>query len=463
MDDAVQWLVSIGDAPYGEAVELAAVIGVCWLVHLLTRRLTTRFVQHVVLKSQTEWDDVLHEEKVFERGVALVPIFVAWQAVDILQTARGEEAEASDLTEFITRLILAAAIVLVARSFLALLSAANKIYSRDPRNHNRPIKGYVQVVKVATSVVAAVLVIAALVDESPVIFLSGLGAMTAVLLLVFRDTILSLVASVQISSNDMVRVGDWIEMPQFGADGDVIDVALHTVKVQNWDKTITTVPTHRLISDSFKNWRYMSLSGGRRIKRALHTVKVQNWDKTITTIPTHRLITDSFRNWRFMSISGGRRIKRALWIDMNSVRFLEEDEIERFGGFALLREYVAGKREELASWNREKDRNPEIDADIRRLTNLGTFRAYIECYLKAHPSIRQHMTLLVRQLAPTEHGIPIEIYCFTNTTDWNAYESIQADFFDHFLAIAGEFGLRSFQTPSGRDVAELASSGLPGC
>ena len=234
------------------------------------------------------------------------------------------------------------------------------------------------------------------------------------MLLVFRDTILSLVASVQITGNDMVRVGDWIEMPQFGADGDVIDVALHTVKVQNWDKTITTIPTHRLISDSFKNWRYMSLSGGRRIKRALA-------------------------------------------IDMSSVRFLDDAEVDTIGRFRLLRDYVAGKREELASWNAEDGRDPEINADIRRLTNLGTFRAYIERYLEAHPRIHQGMTLLVRQLAPDEHGIPIEIYCFTTTTEWNAYEAIQADLFDHLLSIAPEFGLRAFQAPSGRDLESAAN------
>jgi miniconductance mechanosensitive channel len=411
MDDAVNWLVSVGDAPYGEAVELAAIIGLCWLVHVLTRRLASRFVHHVVLKSQTEWDDALHDAKVFDRAVALVPVFVAWQAIDILKTARGDAA--SDLTEFVTRLVLATAIVMVVRGLLALLSAGNTIYESNPKNRDRPIKGYIQVLKIAIAVVAVVLVIAALVDESPIIFLSGLGAMTAVLLLVFRDTILSLVASVQISGNDMVRVGDWIEMPQFGADGDVTDVALHTVKVQNWDKTITTIPTHRLISDPFKNWRYMSLSGG-------------------------------------------RRIKRALYIDVSSVRFLEDGEIERFGEFRLLRDYVATKRSEIVAFNQAPERNESIDADIRRLTNLGTYRAYLELYLRAHPKIHKGMTLMVRQLAPTSEGIPLELYCFTTTTDWGEYEGIQADLFDHFIALAPQFGLRIFQTPAGSDLAALA-------
>jgi miniconductance mechanosensitive channel len=394
-------------------MEIAAVLGLCWLLHVLTRRLAARFIKRIVLRSQTNWDDALHDEQVFSRGVALVPIFVAWQAINILQAARGDGSEPSELTDFVTRLVAATAVVLVVRGLLALLTTVNTLYASNPSNRNRPIKGYVQLVKIAITVVAAVLTISALVDESPVIFLSGLGAMTAVLLLVFRDTILSLVASVQISGNDMVRVGDWIEMPQFGADGDVTDVALHTVQVQNWDKTITTIPTHRLISDSFKNWRYMSLSGGRRIKRSLQ-------------------------------------------IDVASVRFLSDDELERFGDFHLLRDYVTAKRAEVSAFNQGPALNSSHDADIRRLTNLGTYRAYLDLYLHAHPKIHQGMTLMVRQLAPTPEGIPLELYCFTTTTDWGEYEDIQADLFDRFIALAPQFGLRVFQAPAGSDLAALS-------
>jgi miniconductance mechanosensitive channel len=240
--------------------------------------------------------------------------------------------------------------------------------------------------------------------------------MTAVILLIFRDTILSLVASVQITGNDMVRVGDWIEMPQFGADGDVIDVALHTVKVQNWDKTITTIPTHRLISDSFKNWR-------------------------------------------FMSLSGGRRIKRALYIDIRTVRFLRDEEIDRFGEMALLRDYVHEKRHQIREHNAASEPPPGRNAEARRLTNLGTFRAYIERYLRADPRIHGGMTLIVRQLPPGPTGVPIELYCFTKTTAWSEYEGVQSDLFDHFLAIAPEFGLHVFQSPSGTDIARLGDVG----
>jgi miniconductance mechanosensitive channel len=219
---------------------------------------------------------------------------------------------------------------------------------------------------------------------------------------------------VQITNNDMVHVGDWVEMPKYGADGDVIDVALHTVKIQNWDKTITTVPTHALITDSFKNWRGMSRSGG-------------------------------------------RRIKRSVFVDVSTVRFLEPDEIERFGKWALLKDYIASKTHEIDAYNAEPGRNPEIAADVRRLTNVGTLRAYIVAYLHHHPKIHEDMTLLVRQLQPGPTGLPIEIYCFTNDTDWGIYEGIQGDIFEHLLAVLPEFGLRPFQAPTGADLRDLGA------
>jgi len=262
-----------------------------------------------------------------------------------------------------------------------------------------------------------VVVVSLLADQSPVVFLSGLGALTAVLMLVFRDTILSLVASLQIMSNDMIRIGDWVSMPQANADGDVIDIALHTVKVQNWDKTITTIPTYKFISESFKNWRGMSESGGRRIKRPLA-------------------------------------------IDLSSVRFLTSDEIDRFAKSELLHDYMERKLEELARYAEEKKAlGPDIQPLERTLTNIGTFRAYVLEYLKSSPKIHKDMTLLVRQLAPTPQGLPIEIYCFTNDTAWAHYEGIQSDIFDHLIAILPEFGLEAFQEPAGRDFARLASPG----
>jgi miniconductance mechanosensitive channel len=362
---------------------LTGLLVVCALAFGLTRRYLVAGIERLTLRSSTSWDDVLHEQEVFRRLSGLVPAVIAWYGVRFLPEV-GPSVEL-----VVGRVAFASIVVVVARSLMALLSAANELYSRVPENANRPIKGYVQVVKIVVSIV---------------------------ILLIFRDTILSLVASVQITGNDMVRVGDWIEMPQFGADGDVIDVALHTVKVQNWDKTITTIPTHRLISDSFKNWR-------------------------------------------FMSLSGGRRIKRALYIDIRTVRFLRDEEIDRFGEMALLRDYVHEKRHQIREHNAASEPPPGRNAEARRLTNLGTFRAYIERYLRADPRIHGGMTLIVRQLPPGPTGVPIELYCFTKTTAWSEYEGVQSDLFDHFLAIAPEFGLHVFQSPSGTDIARLGDVG----
>lgn len=255
---------------------------------------------------------------------------------------------------------------------------------------------------------AAILIIAALMDQSSLLLLSGLGAMTAVLMLVFKDTILSLVASVQIGSNDMMRVGDWIEMSQFSADGDVIDVALHTVKVQNFDKTITTIPTHRFISEGF-------------------------------------------RNWRGMAEAGGRRIMRSLMIDQGSVRFLNEEDVNNMHRFVLLRPYLQSKHLEIERWNAEQDADGTVNG--RRLTNIGTLRAYVLAYLQSRRDIAHDKTLLVRQLAPSENGLPLEIYAFASSTIWAEYEGAQADIFDHLIAIMPEYGLRLFQRPTGADLS----------
>ena len=306
--------------------------------------------------------------------------------------------------------VAAASIILfVAMAMAKALDLANALYDRRPDAASRPIKGYVQVLKILLYAGAAILIVAALMEQSPLLLLSGLGAMAAVLMLVFKDTILSLVASVQLTSNDMLRVGDWIEMPQLNADGDVIDIALHTIKVQNWDKTITTIPTHRLIAESFKNWRGMSESGG-------------------------------------------RRIKRSLLLDQNCIRFLSADERRELARIDLIRDYLGRKQEELGEWNaRLGDAGREM-ANARRVTNIGTFRAYVVAYLRANAQIADDMTLIVRQLAPTPQGLPLEIYCFTTTTAWNDYENIQSDIFDHLLAILPEFRLRPFQEPGGLDL-----------
>ena len=303
-------------------------------------------------------------------------------------------------------------VLMLTLAFTAVLSAAHTIYAATAIAKERPLKGFVQLVQIIVWLLGGVLIISTLLDRSPLLLLSGFGAMTAILLLVFKDTILSLVASVQLTAQDMVRVGDWIEMPQFGADGDVVDVQLHTVKVQNWDKTITT-------------------------------------------IPTHRLITDSFKNWRGMSQAGARRIKRAIYIDVSTIRIQAQDEVDHFMRFALLKDYIKNKEQELADYNAGLATAVDAEVNRRRLTNIGTFRAYAYNYLKNHPKIHGSMTLIVRQLAPGPEGLPLEIYCFTNTTEWAVYEDIQSDIFDHLLAIVPEFGLRLYQKPAGTDLVNL--------
>ncbi|MCH7489169.1 MAG: mechanosensitive ion channel [Gemmatimonadetes bacterium] len=393
------------------ALALTAMILLAWLMDVVAKQRILAAISLVIKRTKFAWDDELLEHRVFERFGRLVPALVIYFVIPVVPGV-GPEAEA-----FIRHVAAAFMVAVVVLAIGALLTAVNDIYERFEMAAHRPIKGYLQVSKIAVYVLGAVVVLATLMNRSPLIFLSGIGAMTAVLMLVFKDTLLSLVASIQLMSNDMVRVGDWIEMPKYNADGDVIDIALHTVKIQNWDKTITTVPTSKFIEDSFKNWRGMSESGG-------------------------------------------RRIKRSIWIDKGTIRFLSDEEITRFKRFALLRDYIEQKQKELRDYNEALGGEPG-DVNMRRLTNIGTFRAYILNYLKNHPKIHQEKTLLVRQLAPTPHGIPLEVYVFTNDTAWSVYEGIQADIFEHVMALVPEFGLRLFQNPTGADFKKVFSSETP--
>jgi len=384
-------------------VALLLLLTAAWLSNWVTKRILVRGAYRMLRATPVGRHADLSQHGVISRLANVVPAVVLSAGVAMVPGL-------PEALVTVVRNVCGAFVVLtLALAVGAALDLANALYQRRPDAASKPIKGYLQVVKIVIFAVAAILMIAALIDRSPLILLSGLGAMAAVLMLVFQDTLLSLVASVQISSNDMVRVGDWIEMPQLNADGDVIDIALHTVKVQNWDKTITT-------------------------------------------IPTKRLITESFKNWRGMSESGGRRIQRSLLIDQNSVRFFSAAERERLHRFALLRDYLGGKEREIGEWNAKLEAQGRDPVNARRLTNLGTFRAYVECYLRSHPGIHQEMTLLVRQRSPGPEGLPLEIYCFTGTTAWGEYEAIQSDIFDHLLAIIPEFGLRIFQQPGGTDI-----------
>ena len=404
---------------------LVVVMGLC---DRLTTRIIRATVRRVAARTKSTWDDRIIERTVFARIAHVVPAVLAYYGIGLaLGVTPADIASATDtdalattpaalvfLTTLVQRISLAFIVVTAAAAFASLLEAANDIYNESyAEAKSRPIKGYLQVVSLISYVAAGVVVVSVLARVSPVAFLSGLGALTAVLMLVFKDTILSLVASIQIMSNDMIRIGDWVEVPQSNADGDIIDIALHTVKIQNWDKTISTIPTHKFIGESFKNWRGMSESGGRRIKRAIK-------------------------------------------LDVNTIRFLSEEEIERLSRFQVLRGYMTRKREALAQHDASyAGADTDLIPERRRLTNIGTFRAYVFNYLKAHPTIHDGMTLLVRQLQPGPQGVPLEIYCFSNDTDWGNYEALQGDIFDHLFALLPEFGLRAFQEPGGSDFEKL--------
>ncbi len=398
-------------------VRLAILLVAAWISSWVASSVLHRLIGGLADRTKSTWDDRLVVRKVFQRLGSIAPALVVFLGIGPaleVTPAIAAEAPSGDLLVLawtLARRVAGAFIaVAAARAFAGCLEATNDIYNDSyAEAKSRPIKGYLQVVTLVAYLAAAVVVVAVLAGRSPVVFLSGLGALAAVLMLVFRDTILSLVASVQIASNDMIRIGDWVSVPQANCDGEVVDVALHTVKVQNWDKTISTIPTHKFISESFKNWRGMSESGGRRIKRALR-------------------------------------------IDMGSVRFLSPEEIEAYGKRELLQEYMRDRSAAIGIYNAQKKAgDPEVVPEIRRLTNLGTFRAYVQRYLEAHPQAHSAMTLLVRQLAPGPQGVPIEIYCFSNDTAWANFESFQGDIFDHLIAILPEFGLKPFQSPSGAD------------
>ena len=380
---------------------------VLFTVALITGRVARYLLLHTVklLSRQPalHWLTDLHHNKVLQRLAQTVPSLVVQFGLSLVP-------ELSDAVHhFLDNVALAFTIFFLMLAMGALLNALLDIYARTEHARTRSIKGYVQLAKMILYIFGAIIIVATLIDRSPLLLLSGLGAMSAVILLVYKDTLLSFVAGVQLTSNDMLRVGDWIEVPQVGADGDVVDITLHTVKVQNFDKTIVSIPTWRLMAESFKNWRGMQQSGG-------------------------------------------RRIKRSLCIDASGVRFLDEYEIARLTQVHLLTDYMGRKQAELASWNAAQGDVASVNANRRHMTNLGTFRAYALAYLKSHPDIEPNMTCMVRQMATAGQGVPLEIYCFTRTTAWIEYERIQGDIFDYLLAVLPEFGLALYQQPSGSDL-----------
>ncbi|MCY1415356.1 Miniconductance mechanosensitive channel YbdG [compost metagenome] len=382
-------------------------LGLLLVIALVLGRVARYLILHGVklLSRQPalHWLDDLLNNKVFHRLAQMVPSLVVQFGLSLVPELKAKTSL------FLGNLALAFSILFLLLAVSALLNALLDIYARTRHARTRSIKGYVQLAKMVIYIFGAIIIVATLINRSPLLLLSGLGAMSAVILLVYKDTLLSFVASVQLTSNDMLRVGDWIEMPQVGADGDVVDITLHTVKVQNFDKTIVSIPTWRLMSESFKNWRGMQQAGG-------------------------------------------RRIKRSLFIDASSVRFLRDDEEHNLSQVHLLTDYMGRKKAELRSWNEAQGNVAQLSANRRRMTNIGTFRAYALAYLKSNPEIQPNMTCMVRQMQATSQGVPLEIYCFTRTTAWAEYERIQGDIFDYLLAVLPEFGLNLYQQPSGNDL-----------
>ena len=389
---------------------LLAILMIGWLANLLVKRFLLGVVRSIAKKTRTKLSEYLLEESFFLRLSHLAPAFVIGALSDLVFSSYPVVA---GLIEVLINLYLVAIALWVLD---AIIDTFYMLYEGSAFSTKLPLKGICQAIKIVVNVTGVIFILSILLDKSPLYFFSGLGALTAVLLLVFKDVILGLVAGIQLAANNMVRKGDWVEMPKYGADGDVIDVALTTVKIQNWDKTITTIPAHALVSDAFKNWRGMSESGGRRIKRSIN-------------------------------------------LDLSSVRFLKESEIAELESIDLLKKYLSEKRTEIGEEGMQVEEHglaaPLLNG--RNLTNSGTFRAYCIEYLRAHPSIHQQgMTFLVRQLAPTEKGLPIEIYVFVNDVRWVHYEGIQSDVFDHLLACLPVFGLRAFQLPSDSSLARLS-------
>lgn len=385
------------------ALMIIFIVIICLIANFITKKIVIRFITHIVNNNKYQWDNILLEKKVFHKLSHIVPAIIIYYF-----------AEAFTYEALIEKGAITYIIIVVLSLIGSLLNAVHDIYQTFEISKVQPIKGYIQVVKIIVYVLGIILVIANLIGENPLIILSGLGALSAVLLLVFKDSLLGLVAGIQLTSNDMVRVGDWIEMPKYGADGDVIDLSLNTVKVQNFDKTITTIPSYALISDSFKNWRGMQ-------------------------------------------VTGGRRIKRSIFIDTTSIAFCSEEKIEKLRNIHYLTDYIDTRQREITEYNIKHRIDTSNQVNGRALTNVGLFRTYITYYLKNHPGIHKDMTTMVRQLAPSENGLPLEIYTFSNDINWAVYESIQSDIFDHLFAIASEFDLRLYQNPTGNDFKAMRS------
>ncbi len=390
-------------------IVLVAVIGLSFLAYFITKKILINILRGFVKRSKVEWDDILLNQKILKRFSHLVP------AIIIYFFSKNGLLEYPKISTFIQDGSYIYIVFIVMFILDAFLSALHDIYQTFPSSKERPIKGYIQGIKIIIYFIGVIIVISVLIGQSPMKLLAGLGAVAAILILVFKDTILGLVSGIQLTANQMVKIGDWITMPSKNADGTVMEITLNTVKVQNFDKTIVTIPTYALISESFQNWKGMEESEG-------------------------------------------RRIARSLYIDLKSVKFCDHDMLERFKKIKLIQDYVTAKQHEIDEHNKKLEIDDNDRVSRRNLTNVGVFRRYIEIYLEKHPKIHNAdsgYTLLIRHLQPTEKGLPIQIYCFSKDQDWVKFEQVQADIFDHILAVVPEFELNVFQNPTGSDFKNL--------
>ena len=399
MENLSQYLINISENKY---ILFGLISLFSLFIYILIRYVVLRVIFHLFEKTSTKLDDILIERGFLNRISYVFPLLVFY---NLFKHLIGDY-------EIVNRLLLSLVAIVLVAAINALLNVLNDIYNKSKYSDSINVKSYVQILKLIVNLFAIIIIIAILSGQSPFYLLSGIGALTAVLMLVFKDTILSFVSSIQINSNNLFKIGDWVEAPQFGADGDVIDIALHSIKIQNWDKTISIIPTHKLVDSSFKNWRGMTDSGGRRIKRSIN-------------------------------------------IDLNSIKFCDDVLIEKLKSITIISEYLNNKLSEINNHNESISKDSIING--RALTNIGTYRAYVKAYLKNNKYIHENMTFLVRQLSPTENGLPLQIYVFSNNTNWVEYEEIQSDIFDHLLAALEQFDLKIYQRPSGNDLKNLSS------
>lgn len=391
------------------AIASALVLLLAAAALVIAKRVFVYLIHKLFAKTESELDDILVRRKVFDRLAYLAPSWVAYK----LMPAALQDYPV--LVSLILSAIAIYSVVIVVMVVDSVIDAAMDMYRSVSVTGRKPIQSFAQVAKLVTYFIAIITIVSLVIGESPLKLFAGLGAMTAVLMLVFKDPILGFVAGIQLSYNNMVSVGDWVEIPQHNADGDIMEIGLTTVKVRNFDNTVTTVPTQSLIDESFKNWRGMQESGG-------------------------------------------RRIKRSIFIDLNSISFCDDEQLARYSKIDYIKETLKTTRSELEKYNAENANAQESKVNGRRITNIGTFRAYILAYLQNHSQINQQLTVMVRQLAPSESGLPLEIYAFSSEKNWSKYEGIQADIFDHLFAVANEFDLRVFQKPSGADFSQIVKS-----